>query len=322
MIRRSSAFFPLQLLLISYLFAPSVFGQENWPEVCRAPEETPLHSQTIWIAGVKIHFVEMGQGLPLLFLHGLGGSCKDWTASLQFFRDSYQVMAIDFPGFGDSDKPEVDYSIEWLTVMVEKFLQERKLNQVNIVGHSMGALVALNLAARPDSPVKVLMVTDAVGIGDKAEFLSYALTKRIMGPDSRWESIEEVLKEEFKSMIGGFIESRKPGTSKEFFESVPKIPFTGKPLLPMTPAVQMSASIVDFDVGPKLSLIRQPTLILWGARDPIAPPQDASYLKSKIPQATLMMLEGCGHSPMEEQPGRFNQELRKFLQAAESGSSR
>ena len=319
---RNSAFFSLRLLLISLLFAPLVFAQENAPEVGRGPNEPQANPQTIWVAGVKIHFVKMGQGLPLLFLHGLGGSCKDWTASLQFFRTSYQVMAIDFPGFGDSDKPEVDYSIDWLTVMVEKFLQERKLNQVYMVGHSMGALVALNLAARPDSPVKVLTVTDAVGIGEKAEFLSYALTKRIMGPDSRWESIEEVLKDELKSMIAGFIKGRKPGTSKEFFESVPKIPFTGKPLLPMTPAVQMSASIIDFDVGPKLSLIRQPTLILWGAKDPIAPPQDASYLKNKIPQASLVMLEGCGHSPMGEQPGRFNQELWKFLQAAESGSSK
>jgi pimeloyl-ACP methyl ester carboxylesterase len=322
MTRRSSAFLFLQLLLISLLFAPLVFGQENGPEVCRAPDETPVYPQTILIAGVKIHFVEMGQGPPLLFLHGLGGSWKDWTANLQSFRPSYQVMAIDFPGFGDSDKPEVDYSIEWLTVVVERFLQERKLNQVNIVGHSMGALVALNLAARPDSRAKTLMIIDAVGIGDKAEFLSHALTKRIMGSDSRWESIEEVLKDEFKSMIESFIKGQKPKTSKEFFESVPKSPFTGRPLLPMTPAVQMSASIMDFDVLPKLSLIRQPTLILWGAKDPIAPPQGASLLKSKIPQATLMMLEGCGHSPMQEQPGRFNQKVWNFLQAAESGSSR
>jgi pimeloyl-ACP methyl ester carboxylesterase len=322
MTRGSFAFFFLPLVLMSLLSMPLAFGQRNGPEVYLVPNEPPVCPQTISVAGVKINFVEMGQGPPLLFLHGLGGSWKDWAGNLESFRPSYQVMALDFPGFGDSDKPEVDYSIDWLTGMVEKFLQERGLNQVRIVGHSMGALVALNLAARPASPVNILMVTDAVGIGDKAEFLSYALTKRIMGPDSRWESIEEVLKGEFKSMIESFIKGEKPKTSREFFQSIPKAPFTGKPLLPMTPPVQMSASIIDFDVGPRLPLIQQPTLILWGARDPIAPPQDASYLKSKIPQATLTMLEGCGHSPMQEQPGRFNQEVWKFLQATESGSSR
>jgi 2-hydroxy-6-oxonona-2,4-dienedioate hydrolase len=313
-------FFPF--ILIQFFSSALAFGQGNGRELGRTPDQTPVCSQTVIVAGVRINFVEMGQGPPLLFLHGLGGSWKDWAENLESFRPSYQVIALDFPGFGDSEKPGVDYSIDWLTEMVEKFLQDRGLNQVSLVGHSMGALVALNLAARPDSPVKILVVTDVVGIGDKAEFLSYALTKRIMGPESRWESIEGVLKGEFKSMIESFLAREKPKTSKEFFQSVPRVPFTERPLLPMTPAVQMSASIIDFDMGPKLPQIRQPTLILWGARDPIAPPQDASYLQSKIPQATLKILEDCGHSPMQEQPRRFNQEVKKFLQAAESGSSK
>jgi pimeloyl-ACP methyl ester carboxylesterase len=322
MTRGTSAFCFLIFVLIFSLLTSLAFGQKNGQEVISAPKGIPLFSQSVSVAGVKIHFIEVGRGQALLFLHGLGGTWKDWTANLQSFAPSYQAVAMDFPGFGDSDKPEVDYSIDWLTRIVENFLQERKIMRVNVVGHSMGALVALNLAAQADSRVKSLIVTDAVGIGDKAEFLSYALTKKIMGPDSRWESVEGVLKDEFKAMIESFIKGQKPKTSKEFFQSVPKSPITGKPLLPMTPAVQMSAGIIDFDVLPKLSLIHQPTLILWGSKDPIAPLQDASYLKSKIPRANLVILEGCGHSPMQEQPARFNQELWKFLQAAESGSSR
>jgi len=231
-------------------------------------------------------------------------------------------MAIDFPGFGESDKPETDYSIEWFTQIIEKFLAEKKLDQVNVVGHSMGGLVALNLAAQPSSRVKKLVVTDAVGISDKAEFLSYALTKKIVGPESRFDSFEGFLREEFRMMIEDFIKRQKPKTSKEFFQSVPKSPLTGKPLLPMTPSVQMAASIIDFDVRLKLSSITQPTLILWGAKDPVAPLKDAAYLKSQIPHASLKIFEGCGHSPMQEQPARFHQELWNFLQATESGSSK
>ena len=317
----------MRLILLSFLcylsfLASLTFGQTNGEEEVRMPPESRMHPQKILIAGLQINFVEEGKGQPILFLHGLGGSWKDWAANLSFFPTFYQAMAIDFPGFGDSDKPETDYSISWLTTIVEKFLRERKLDQAIVVGHSMGGLVALNLAAQPGSPVKNLVVADVVGIGDKAEFLSYALTKKIMGPESRFETFEGLLREEFKAMVENFIKGQKPKTSKEFFQSVPKNPLTGKPLLPMTPAVQMSASIIDFDIRPQLASIRQPTLILWGSKDPIAPPQDASFLKSKIPQASLEILENCGHSPMQDLPDRFNQEVEKFLQAAESGSSR
>jgi pimeloyl-ACP methyl ester carboxylesterase len=322
MIRGGLRFFSLLLVLFSSLFAAWAFGQEIVQKEHRAPSGSVLYSRTISVNGTKIHFVQGGEGLPLLFLHGLGGSWKDWAANLPSFASSYLAMAIDFPGFGDSDRPEADYSIEWLTGIVEKFLEEQKLTPVHIVGHSMGALVALNLAARVRSPVQKLIVADAVGIGDKAEFLSYVLTKKVMGPDSRWESIEGVMREEFKSIIESFIKGRKPQTSKEFFQSVPKSPFTGKPLLPMTPAVQMSASIIDFDIRPKLASIHQPTLILWGGKDPIAPPQDAIYLKSMLPRATLVIMDSCGHSPMQEKPSRFDREVWEFLQAGESGSSR
>jgi len=314
--------FLFSLLLYLSFLPPLTFGQTKGAENGRIPQAFFFYPQKFSVAGLGINFVEVGKGPPMLFLHGLGGSWKDWAANLPFFHASYRTIAIDFPGFGDSDKPERDYSIDWLTAIVDKFLQEWKLDQTVVVGHSMGALVAINLAAQVDSRVKNLVLVDAVGIGDKADFLSYALTKKIMGPESRFETFEGLLREEFKTMVENFIKRQKPKTSKEFFQSIPKSPFTGKPLLPMTPAVQMSASIIDFDPHPQLAAIRQPTLILWGAKDPIAPPQDAPYLKTKIPHATLKVLDKSGHSPMQEQPELFNQEVQKFLQAAESGSSK
>jgi pimeloyl-ACP methyl ester carboxylesterase len=315
-------FFLLSFLLCSSFLTPLAFGQKTVSEESRIPPELPYSPKNILVSGLNINFVEAGKGPPILFLHGLGGSWKDWAFNLPFFSYAYRAIAIDFPGFGDSAKPETDYSIGWLTTIVDKFLQEQKVEQAVVVGHSMGGLVALNLAAQPGSRVKYLVVVDVVGIGDKAEFLSYALTKKIMGPESNFESFEGLLREEFKAMVDNFIKRQKPKTSKEFFQSVPKNPFTGKPFLPMTPAVQMSASIIDFDIRPQLALIRQPTLILWGGRDPIAPRQGASFLQSQIPHATLKILSHCGHSPMQEQPDRFHRQVEKFLYAAESGSSR
>ena len=310
-------------LLCSLAFpTPLTLAQTKAGENGRTSQALFFSPQKLSVGGLSINFVEAGKGPPILFLHGLGGSWKDWAANLIFFHTSYRAMAIDFPGFGDSDKPERDYSIGWFTAIVDRFLQERKFEPAVIVGHSMGALVAINLAAQSPARVKNLVVVDAVGIGEKADFLSYALTKKIMGPESRFETIEGLLRGEFKSMVEDFIQRQKPKTAKEFFASLPKSPFTGKPFLPMTPSVQMSASIIDFDLRPQLAAIRQPTLILWGAKDPVAPPQDAPLLKNRIPHAALKVLDQCGHSPMQDQPELFNQEVEKFLQAAASGSSK
>ena len=310
----------LALGLLFFASTSPAFGQKN--EARDFANQLSIPSHKISVAGIGVHYVEAGKGPVLLFLHGLGGSWKDWAANLPAFASTHRVMAIDFPGFGDSEKPEVEYSIEMLTSIVEKFLQERRLENINLVGHSMGGIVALNLAARPNSRVKKLVVTDAVGIRDKAEFLSYAMTKKILGPETRWESLEGTLQEEFKSMIESFFQNQKPKTAREFFESLPKVPFSGKPFLPMTPNVQMAASIIDFDIRPKLSSVGQPTLILWGAKDPVAPPQDASFLQKEIRQSTLVLFPNCGHSPMIEQAGPFNQEVWKLLQATDSGSSK
>jgi pimeloyl-ACP methyl ester carboxylesterase len=305
---------PLWIALLLF-FAPLAFGQKNVPDP--SSEYLSIPSKKISLSGVNLHYVEAGKGPALLFLHGLGGTWKDWSANLPAFAATHQVMAIDFPGFGDSDKPEAKYSIEWFTHIVESFFREKKLKRVNVIGHSMGALVALDLAARLNSQVQRLVVMDAVGIGDKSQFISYAMTKKIMGPETRWESFEKFLQEEFRAMVDNFIKDQKPKTAREFFESIPKNPFTGNPFLPMTPNVQLTASILDFDIRPKLASIRQPTLILWGAKDPVAPPQDASFLQKEVRSSTLILFPNSGHSPMMEHPSLFNQELGKFLQARE-----
>jgi pimeloyl-ACP methyl ester carboxylesterase len=275
-----------------------------------------MPSKKVKISGVNVHFVETGKGPPILFLHGLGGSSRDWSANLPAFASNYRAMAMDFPGFGESDKPEVRYSIEWLTDGVERFLQQQECDRLNLVGHSMGGLVALNLASRPKSRVKKLVITDAVGVSDKSEFLAYAMSKKIMGADTEWEFVESFLKDQFRSMADDLIEKQKPQTARDLFESL-KVPIIGKPLLPMTPEVQMIASIFDFDIRPKLASIQQPTLILWGAKDSIASPQDASFLQTKIHASTLIVFPDSGHSPMMEHPSLFNQELGKFLQTGE-----
>jgi len=131
---------PLSTLLL-FSMTLGAFGEGT-------PDHLSIHSRKVKISGVNVHFVEAGKGPPILFLHGLGGDWRDWSANLPAFAATYRVMAMDFPGFGESDKPEVQYSIEWLTDVVEKILQEQEIDGVNLVGHSMGGQMDLNVASR------------------------------------------------------------------------------------------------------------------------------------------------------------------------------
>ena len=318
MLRRLLSSLPAFLLLI--VFHTPAAAQKGEP--VQLPNGFSILSYKESVAGILLNYVEAGKGPPLVFLHGWGGSWKDWADNLPAFAATHRVLAVDFPAFGDSEQLEGEYSIERLTDVVEKFLDRKGLDDVQVVGHSLGGLIALNLAARPNSKVKKLVVSDAVGIGDKAEFLSYAITRKIIGPESRWESWEGVLQDELRSIIGSFFKDKNPSGAREFFESVPKVPFTGRPLLPMTPSVQLTASIIDFDIRPKLASIRQPTLVLWGAKDRLVSPQDASLLHKALPNSRLVIFPNSGHSPMTEEPLPFNEEVARFLQAPEPGAAK
>lgn len=212
--------FSILLSVFLLLLIRPLHGEEM--KAARSPlHQLSIPSYRVQAGNVEIHYVEAGKGPALLFLHGLGGTWTDWAANLPAFAATNRVVAIDFPGFGDSPPADVEYSIDWLTEIVEKFIASRNLESVNLVGHSLGGIVALNLAARPNSRVKKLVVADAVGIGDKTGFLSYNMTKKLMGPETKWESLEVTLQEQFKSMIENFIRGEKSKTAKEFFQSLP-----------------------------------------------------------------------------------------------------
>ncbi|HSR13381.1 MAG TPA: alpha/beta hydrolase [Thermodesulfobacteriota bacterium] len=307
----------LALLLFLSLTLPFSLSRAEDRKEARDPlTRLSILSSRIVVADAGINFVQAGKGPPVLFLHGLGGSWKDWAPTLPPFASKHQVVAPDFPGFGDSEAPDVNYSIEWLTEVVEKFIEAKSLRGAVVVGHSMGGIVALNLVARRNARVARLAVVDPVATGDKAEFMSHVMTRKFFAPDTEWESLESAVRERFRSMVENFVKNRKPGTAREFFESVPKNPFNGKPLLPMTPAVQLTASLIDFDIRPKLASVDCPTLILWGEKDPIAPSADAYLLAKGIRNSRVVVFGDTGHSPMIEKPDKFNHELGRFIQRA------
>jgi pimeloyl-ACP methyl ester carboxylesterase len=116
-------------------------------------------------AGLNIHYKCLGQGPPVVLVHGGGNDWHEWKKNLAFLAESFQVYALDFPGFGLSQPPDIPVSPYWCVEFLKGFLDSLGLRSVHLIGHSMGAMISLAFAARYPQYARKLIVIDAGGIG-------------------------------------------------------------------------------------------------------------------------------------------------------------
>jgi pimeloyl-ACP methyl ester carboxylesterase len=118
------------------------------------------------VGGLRIHYKRGGEGPPVVLIHGGGNDWHEWKKNLAFLARSFQVLALDFPGFGLSEPPDVPVSTAWCADFLKGFLDSLGLKSTNLIGHSMGAMIALELAARYPESVRRLVAVDAGGLGN------------------------------------------------------------------------------------------------------------------------------------------------------------
>ena len=97
----------------------------------------------ILLEGSIVHYEVLGRGRPVIFLHGWVGSWKYWIASMQVTSTSYRAYALDMWGFGDTAHNALKYSLEEQVKLIDDFLNEMGIGKIALVGHGLGALVAM-----------------------------------------------------------------------------------------------------------------------------------------------------------------------------------
>ena len=123
-----------------------------------------IHSRYTQVGGYRIHYYEGGEGPPLVFVHGLGAEALNWVPAMLDMRRQFHVYAMDLLGHGDSQKPDIAYSIEQQSEMLRQFLATQNIKSADVVGVSMGGWVALKLAIEHPEAVNRLVVADAAGL--------------------------------------------------------------------------------------------------------------------------------------------------------------
>lgn len=271
------------------------------------------------VSGVNLSVEDVGQGQPLLLIHGWGSSSHTWSRIVPTLSQEYRCISVDLMGYGGSDKPRIeDYTLERQTELLVALMDEMKLNNVVVAGHSYGGGVAMELAERyrgQRNRVSALVLFDTISYIRKLPVMMRPLKwkpVRVVGPRlvSKRYFAKRILKKAYyddskisKEMVGLYAE---PYHDKDAIYALME---TIEPLAPKEP-------IADF------SAIDIPTLMLWGEHDTITPLSFGQRLSGEIEGVQFHVLENCGHMPQEELPEETLVLLREFLEELSSTASR
>ncbi len=239
----------------------------------------------------KYKYIEEGSGPNLVLLHGLFGALSNWDDVINNFRDHFKIIIPMLPIY---DLPFRKIGLDALVDHLEGFVDLMKLDNMTLMGNSLGGHVALIYTLRRQETVSKMILTGSSGLFENAMGGSYP--KR-----GSYEYIKERAEYTFydpKSITEEYI--------REIFE-------TTKSIAKCLNIVAIAKSAQRHNMANEISNIEVPTLLIWGLNDTITPPLVAHDFNRLIPNSTLRFIDKCCHAPMMEQPEKFNEILWDFL---------
>ena len=265
------------------------------------------------IDGHEVNYCELGEGPAILFVHGLGASWQSWLEQLPEFSASHRVVAMDLPGFGYSEMPSEDISIEYYARWTARFMDVLGIESAAVVGNSMGGFVSAELAIKsPDHVQRLVFVSAAIFWQNRRRAqplvqlakLSDAVVARALVRAT--DDIATRRRLRYAALASaGF---RYPQyVSDELAHEMVRSARRTDGFLPALEA------LAGYDLEEELPKISCPTLIVWGANDQLVSVKDAERLEDLIPDSRREVFERTGHVAMLERPERFNRLLREFL---------
>ncbi|HLV68865.1 MAG TPA: alpha/beta fold hydrolase [Polyangiaceae bacterium] len=263
--------------------------------------------------GVRLRVVEEGDGPRVVLLHGLFVDHRIWDGVRGALRDRFRVIAPDFPGFGQSEKPPPSrfaYGIDAFAAAVADLYAGLELGRAALVGHGLGAAVALTVAAlHPEFVSRLVLIgahayTDATAIESRlahARLVGNLVFKQLVGRTLFRTYFRERLLSQNATVDVGRIDA--------FYDAFNSPAARGSALATLRAAVDTRPVIA------RTSRIQAPTLVVWGRSDAVYAPTYAHRLAREIRGAGLELVDS-GHVVPEECPNELARLLRRFLEPA------
>ncbi|MFX1275394.1 MAG: alpha/beta fold hydrolase [Promethearchaeota archaeon] len=255
----------------------------------------------ITINQLEIFYIENNiSGTPLLFIHGWLGSSPEWIHQFNYFKSKAHIIILDLPGFGKSNKPKTRYSIEFFTKHILDFIKLRGYQEVILIGHSLGGMIAQNITIQKPTLVKKLIL-----ISTAATF-SQSIKKKIT---LFWVNIifkltyKSFLKNSIKQILSIKSENRE---FKKLYNNTLKIPKS----VVLSTFKNMTSK---FNLNKKLSRIFHPTLLIYGKEDRIISRSSIKNLGNLIPNSEVYIIENSPHRVMVENYIEVNKIIDDFI---------
>jgi len=261
-------------------------------------------SKQVEVFGQKIHYLEAGSGPNVILLHGLGADATNWAASTSLLAKSFHVYVPDQIGFGESDKPLINYRVATLVDFLDGFCKKLGIAKASIVGNSLGGWAAMAFTlAHPDKVEKMVLV-DAAGY-------SFERLGQQKPTHEMLDALNPSTLAEAKGVLG-IILANKALANDAFAEQL----FTahlkhndGYTIERFIDSILRGEDVVDG----KLGAIKAPTLVVWGREDALTPLAGGKLMATEIAGAESVILDHCGHVPQLECAAPFNSAVLKFL---------
>lgn len=265
---------------------------------------------------VTLYYETHGTGDPLLFIHGFGASSFTWRSFIEPLAPNHRLIMIDLKGFGRSPKPHDDfYEAEDQAKLVLKFITDRRLTNLTLIGHSFGGgvalITALKLMKEGSNRLKRLVLIDAAAYKqDLPDFIGVLRTPLIgrlaLSLLSNKQKVRMILKE-------SYYDDSKISDEQVNAYAAPLATKGATYALIRTAKSIVPRNIEQF--AAQYKTINVPTLILWGRQDKVVPLQIGERLRTDINGSSLVIIEKCGHIPHEEKPDEAISAISVFLKA-------
>lgn len=235
--------------------------------------------------------IDIGQGQPLIFLHGLFGGLSNWEQVITFFSSQYRVIVPKLPLL-EQDLSHAN--LDSLVIYLKNLMDKLQLSSATLIGNSLGGHLALLFTLQYPEKVTALGLVGSSGLYENA--FGNTFPKR-----GDYEYIKNKVSEIFHN---------KSVVTKQLVDDV----------FHTTRSISNSLKIVNYaksaqrnNLSDSLSSIHSPTLIIWGEEDPVTPVDVAKRFHEAINGSKLHIIPCCGHVPMMETPETFNELLGTFL---------